>query len=72
MQIKIYGKAHCPGCVQAKNYLTAKQIEFDYIDVMTDPAMLNLFRSRGYRTVPQIFDGEMHIGGFAELQNYIK
>lgn len=71
MTIKIYGKANCAGCDQAKNLLESKGILFDYVDITSVPEAMQMFRTRGFRAVPQIFEGEAHLGGLTELQAHI-
>lgn len=55
----VFGKKNCAGCDQAKALLDSKGIGYQYIDVMTSPSAQQLFREKGFRTVPQIMlDGE--------------
>jgi len=67
--IEIYSKSWCPYCQHAKQLLEHKGHAFDEIDVEREPARLDemLERSGGRRSVPQIFIGETHVGGFDEL-----
>lgn len=68
-QIDIYTTPICGYCARAKALLTQKGVEFNEIDVMTDPdkhAEMTK-RSEGGRTVPQIFIGDIHIGGSDDL-----
>jgi glutaredoxin 3 len=69
--IEIYTKKDCAFCHSAKELLREKGQRFTEIDVEKDPGKLRemLERSRGRRTVPEIFiDGEL-IGGFEELRD---
>ena len=70
MTVTIYSKGHCPYCVQAKQLLTHKGVEFEEIHVDQDPEKLQemLAKSEGQRTVPQIFIGDHHVGGFTDLR----
>ena len=53
----------------AKKLLTAKGVEFTEINVMMAPGMREEMVSRsGRRTVPQIFIGATHVGGFEDLE----
>jgi glutaredoxin 3 len=67
--IVMYSTGWCPYCDRARGLLQRKGVEFSEIKVDEDPAqrdtMLN--RSGGRRTVPQIFVGERHVGGFDDL-----
>jgi thioredoxin reductase (NADPH) len=68
--IEIYTKEDCPFCHKAKELLRQKGQKFIEIDVEGEPEKLRemLERSRGRKTVPEIFiDGEL-IGGFDELR----
>ena len=71
MEIKVYGKKNCSGCDQAKALLDSKGIGYQYIDVMTSPTAQQLFREKGWRSVPQIVINDRHIGGYKELAAYI-
>lgn len=67
--ITIYSKDHCPYCVKAKTLLKQKGAAFTEIDISRDEKALQqmLVKSSGRRTVPQIFIGEMHVGGCDDL-----
>lgn len=68
-EILMYTKEDCPYCLKAKALLKEKGQEFIEIDVTRDPERLQemLARSRGRKTVPEIFiNGEL-IGGYDEL-----
>jgi glutaredoxin 3 len=68
-EILMYSTAWCPYCVRAKSLLDRKGLAFREIRVDENPAELDvmLARSGGRRTVPQIFIGDRHVGGFDEL-----
>lgn len=68
--VTIYTTADCPYCKAAKTLLRERGIAFTEIDVDRDPAMAGVMaaRSGGRRTVPQIFAGQVHIGGADDLQ----
>lgn len=66
--VTVYGNASCAFCGAARMLLTKKGVTFEDINVAADPAMLSEMSQRsGSRTVPQIFIGEVPIGGFDEL-----
>jgi glutaredoxin 3 len=69
LPILIYTKASCPYCIAAKNLLRQKGAAFDEIDVTGRPSEQQAMslKARGRRTVPQIFIGMTHIGGFDDL-----
>ena len=67
-QLTIYTKDWCPYCKAAKQLLANKGIEFDEIDITTDLVLEGEMRKRTGRTsVPQIYVGDTHIGGFDDL-----
>ena len=68
---KVYGKENCQFCTKAKLLLDMKAKEYEYIDITKDDEAFQLFTDNGWRTVPQIFEGDNHIGGFTELKEYI-
>ena len=67
--ILIYTTAACPYCVAAKNLLKTRGLGYTEVRVDVDPEARDamLARSAGRRTVPQIFIGARHVGGFDDL-----
>ena len=67
--VKMYTTPICPYCVRAKNLLDKKGVSFEEIDIFSDDGARQemLSKSNGMRTVPQIFVGDTHVGGFDEL-----
>ncbi|MEZ5540786.1 MAG: glutaredoxin 3 [Pseudomonadota bacterium] len=69
VDIRMYCTAFCPYCVRAEMLLKAKgvtEIDKIFIDNMPD-GFQELARLTGRRTVPQIYIGERHIGGYDDL-----
>lgn len=68
-RVVIYSKSTCPYCRRAKEFLMQKGVDFEDIDLITFPHRREemIARSGGQRTVPQIFIGFQHIGGYSEL-----
>jgi glutaredoxin 3 len=65
----IYSKTMCAYCNSAKALLRAKGIEFKEINLDGQPALAaELMQRTGRRTVPQIYIGEHHVGGFDDLR----
>jgi glutaredoxin 3 len=68
-KVEIYTTRYCPYCISAKALLTRKNVQFTEIDVSGDPqgraTMIN--RADGRMTVPQIFIGDVHVGGSDDL-----
>ena len=67
--IVMYSSGWCPYCVRARALLERKGLPFREIKVDENPADREamLARSSGRRTVPQIFIGDHHVGGFDDL-----
>lgn len=67
--ILMYSSGWCPYCDRARALLARKGLAFREIKVDEDPAerQAMLVRSGGRRSVPQIFIGERHVGGFDDL-----
>ena len=66
--ITIYTSGFCAYCVAAKNLLKSKGLAWNEVRVDTDPTKRNEMLARAKRTsVPQIFIGDVHVGGFDEL-----
>lgn len=66
--VTVYGNATCAFCGAARMLLTRKGVRFEDIAVSDDPSLQRQMQERsGSRTVPQIFVGDTHIGGFEEL-----
>jgi glutaredoxin 3 len=67
--VEIYTTPICPYCHAAKRLLQKKGASFSEIDVSRDPDLRAAMtrRANGRRTVPQIFIGDMHVGGCDDL-----
>ena len=68
-KVTMYSTAVCPFCINAERLLKSKGVtEIDKIRIDLDPAKRDeMMAKTGRRTVPQIYIGEQHIGGFDEL-----
>ena len=69
MKIDIYTGPMCPYCVKAKDLLSQKNLEYNELYIGNDFKVMEemLERSGGRRSVPQIFNGETHVGGYDDL-----
>jgi len=67
--VTLYTTPFCGYCMAAKRLLGSKGVAYAEIDVAADPSRRAemVGRSAGRRTVPQIFVGDTHVGGFDEL-----
>lgn len=68
-RVLMYSTGVCPYCVMAERLLTAKGVAaIDKVRVDLDPEQrAEMMKKTGRRTVPQIYIGETHVGGFDEL-----
>ena len=68
-KVIMYPTAQCPFCTMAKNLLKQKGVnEVEEIRLDTDPKLRDhMMDITGRRTVPQIFIGDTHVGGFDDL-----
>lgn len=76
---KVYSKNSCIYCVKAKNFLNAKGISYDEIQLDTDDLRLEFKQEfPNLKTVPQIFkynvetENYSHIGGYEELIEHFR
>lgn len=67
--VTIYTTGSCVFCLRAKEYLQSRGVPYEEVDVTgDDEARARLVeRSNGQRTVPQIFVGTTHVGGYTDL-----
>lgn len=67
--VEIYTSPLCGFCHAAKRLLNEKGVEFSEVDVLQDPDRKPemIKRAGGSRTVPQIFVGDIHVGGCDDL-----
>ena len=67
--VTIYTSQLCGYCHAAKRLLNSKDVSYDEIDVMMNPDKRQemMQRAHGRHTVPQIFIGDTHVGGFDDL-----
>jgi glutaredoxin 3 len=68
-KVIMYSTAFCPYCVMAERMLRARGVtEIEKIRVDLEPARrAEMIEKTGRRTVPQIFIGSAHIGGYDDL-----
>ena len=66
--VTVYSTAVCPYCIRAERLLEAKGVAIEKIRVDLDPEQRVLMMQKtGRRTVPQIYVGDTHVGGFDDL-----
>jgi len=69
MKIDIYTGPMCPYCDKAKNLFSHKSLDYNELHIGNDFKLMEemLERSGGKRSVPQIFIGDTHVGGYDDL-----
>ncbi|MEO1244958.1 MAG: glutaredoxin 3 [Pseudomonadota bacterium] len=66
--VRMYATEYCSYCGAARMLLTKKGVAYDELLVSRDPALRDEMLTRSGRTsVPQIFIGDTHVGGFDDL-----
>jgi glutaredoxin 3 len=67
--VEVYTTPYCPYCVSAKQLLRGKGVAFVEISVSGAPDLraAMVARANGRTTVPQIFIGATHVGGYDDL-----
>ncbi len=67
--VKMYSTGMCPFCVMAERLLVSKGVTgIEKIRVDLEPAKrAEMMERTGRRTVPQIYIGDTHVGGYEDL-----
>ena len=66
--ITLYTSANCGYCMAAKNFLKSRSLSWNEVRIDLDAAERERMLARARRTsVPQIFIGDMHVGGYDDL-----
>lgn len=67
-KVRMYSTHVCPYCTMAERLLTKKNVQIDKIFVDDAPDLQEeMMRITQRRTVPQIFIGDRHVGGYTDL-----
>jgi glutaredoxin 3 len=68
-RVLMYSSGTCPYCTMAERLLTSKGVDvIEKIRIDLEPQQRNeMMQKTGRRTVPQIYIGETHVGGFDDL-----
>ena len=67
--VVIYGDEYCAYCAAARMLFTRKGVAFEDVLVSRDPARFDEMQAKsgGRRSIPQVFVGDVHVGGFDDL-----
>lgn len=67
-RVRMYTTAVCPFCQMAERLLQSKGAEIDKVRIDLDAAeRAAMMEKTGRRTVPQIYIGDTHVGGYDDL-----
>jgi len=74
----VYGNSRCVYCGSAKELLRNHELDFEYKNIDEDHYM-NEFKIKMHElgimnrvTIPQIYEGDRHIGGYTELKQELE
>ena len=69
-KVVIYTGPMCNYCSAAKHLLNKKKVDYIEFDIAIDQTKMQEMRekTKGARTIPQIFIGETYVGGYNELK----
>lgn len=73
-RVTIFGRPGCGFCTRAKALCEIKSLNFRYVDIHEEgisKADLEKTVGKPVETVPQIFVGPNHVGGFTEFEQFI-
>lgn len=66
--VSMYSTLICPYCMRAERLLNKKGVQVHKILIDSNPEeMTKMIEITGRRTVPQIFIGDRHVGGYDDL-----
>ena len=68
---KVYTKNNCNWCVRAKELLKKNNIEFTEINIEESFEDKMVLKALRLRTVPQIWNDDLHLGGYLQLESWI-
>jgi len=64
----VHTKPDCKWCSRAESHLAVRGIYFEEMCYLTLKQQLGFKERTGHETFPQIYDGDKHVGGYAELK----
>ncbi|WP_027857093.1 GrxA family glutaredoxin [Marinobacterium jannaschii] len=74
-RVTIFGREGCGFCVRAKELCESKEFNYRYIDIHREgisKADLEKTVGKPVETVPQIFIGQTHVGGYTEFAKHVE
>lgn len=73
--VTIYGRTSCGFCTGARRLCETRGLEYEWVDMVSqglDKDDLSEIAGVAVHTVPQIFVGQRHVGGFDEFSQYLE
>ncbi|MDC0664031.1 GrxA family glutaredoxin [Marinobacter sp. SS21] len=74
-RVTIFGRPSCGFCVRAKQLCEIKELPFRFINMLEEgisKADLAQTIGKPVQTVPQIFVGDQHVGGYTEFSAFLR
>ena len=70
---EIYGTDSCKFCIKSKELLERYHKEYNFIDVIQNDDVFAAFSKKfpNVNRIPQITEGDNHIGGYKELRKWL-
>ena len=68
MMVEIYGKINCEFCVASVEFCKENNIEYKYYHLDEDYTLMQLWEMVKFKTFPQIWVDDKHVGGYTELK----
>ncbi len=73
-QVTIFGRASCGYCTRARQLCEINEFPYRYVDIVEEGISkedLSKTIGKPVYTVPQIFVGQQHVGGFDQFSEYL-
>lgn len=64
VQVRVYGKPGCGPCHSTRAAMDRAGMDYEYINVLADPAASKMLQAMGYRSAPVVIAGPWHWNGF--------
>ena len=71
MMFKIFTKDNCSWCTKAKEILKENNIEYKEHNIDEDYTSKMVLKALRLKTVPQIWNDDLHLGGYRQLESWI-
>ena len=68
---KIYTKDNCSWCTKAKEILRENNITYKEHNIDEDHTSKMVLKALRLKTVPQIWNDDLHLGGYRQLESWI-